>query len=367
MPSTVVTDLLPPGDAPPPSLSGDRQDTVLDLPESTPWFHRSPAPKNLQARSLGLLFLASLGLHGLLLVFPLAEKKAPETPPPVEKSTRITQLSGPVPKGAKVTSQVQPVAKPAAPRVVNRIAAVPPLRSTQPPPPAVAPSPATAAATAAPGAMAGNPWEDFPQYPQAQPGCYNLSSCMQTGKPLAEVGAFFSNALPARKYAAKLALDEPNRKVYQVSRDGLSQFLSLLYAPGKGTVYVVSDAPRSLADLAQAIEVPAAVASVLSNLAGQEASPALFAQPQAFFKGSDRRPEVGDIQLVMGEQANTFFDVYFRNNLVNNGFKSSETPQSYGGGLVYKVTKDDLTLYINLVPTVDGTGTLVVVFKQLPR
>ncbi|MFM7470631.1 MAG: hypothetical protein ACKO5P_03885, partial [Nodosilinea sp.] len=68
-----------------------------------------------------------------------------------------------------------------------------------------------------------------------------------------------------------------------------------------------------------------------------------------------------------GEQASTFFDVYFRNNLVNNGFKPGVTPQSYGGGLVYQVTKDNLTLYINLVPTVDGTGTLVVVLKKLPR
>ena len=242
---------MPPGDVPAQSLSGDRQEPGLDSPNSATWLPKRPAPKNL----LGLLLLASLGLHGLLLVFPLTEKKAPEAPPPVEKSTRITQLSGPVSKGVKVTSPVQPVAKPAAPQVLNRIAAVPPLRSTQPPPPAaVAPSPATAAATAAPGAMEGNPWEDFPQYPQAQPGCYNLSSCMQTGKPLAEVGAFFGKELPARKYAAKLTLDEPNRKVYQVSRDGLSQYLSLLYAPGKGTVYVISDAPRSLADLAQAIE-----------------------------------------------------------------------------------------------------------------
>jgi hypothetical protein len=86
-----------------------------------------------------------------------------------------------------------------------------------------------------------------------------------------------------------------------------------------------------------------------------------------FFVGSDWRPEVASVQLVRGEAADTFFDVYFRNNLFNNGFSSSDTPDSYGGGQVYQIKKEDLTLYINLVPTVDGTSTLVVVLKEMPQ
>jgi len=215
--------------------------------------------------------------------------------------------------------------------------------------------------------MAGNPWEDFPQYPQSQPGCYNLDSCRQSTQPLGDVSTFFSQQLPAKNYEVNPTIDEPNRKVYQVSKNGLSQFLSLLTVEGKGTIYVVASTPIALGDLAGAIEVPAAVQAVLGNLAAEDGSPDLFAQPNAFFLGSDLRPEVVIVQLVKGEAAETFFDVYFRNNLFNNGFTSSETPDSYGGGLVYQIKKEDLTLYIGLVPTVDGTSTLVVVFKEVPQ
>jgi hypothetical protein len=106
---------------------------------------------------------------------------------------------------------------------------------------------------------------------------------------------------------------------------------------------------------------------VLSNLYAEEAGRANFTQPDAFFTAQGLRPEVGIAQLVTGENYAIFFDTYFRNNLVNNGFESSNAPQSYGGGLLYTVTKDDLTLYPVMLPTADGTGTLVVVLKSLPE
>ena len=184
---------------------------------------------------------------------------------------------------------------------------------------------------------------------------------------MTEVSTFFERELTAKKYAAELTINEPNRKVFQVSRNGLTQYLSLINVEGKGTLYVLSEAPRTLADLAQAIEVPGAIYSVLSNLYAEEAGRANFTQPDAFFTAQGLRPEVGIAQLVTGENYAIFFDTYFRNNLVNNGFESSNAPQSYGGGLLYTVTKDDLTLYPVMLPTADGTGTLVVVLKSLPE
>ncbi len=152
-----------------------------------------------------------------------------------------------------------------------------------------------------------------------------------------------------------------------MSRNGLTQYLSLINIEGKGTVYVLSEAPRTLADLAQAIEVPGSIYSVLSNLYGEDAGRADFSQPDAFFTPQGLRPDVGIAQLVTNENYTTFFDTYFRNNLVNNGFESSTTPQPYSGGLLYTVNKEDLTLYVGMLPTVDGTGTLVVVLKSLPE
>lgn len=371
--STAVTEPLPPKAVLPQAATTDLQDPTLNLPGADIWLH---TPKAAGKRGAGWLVtwltLFSLGAHGLLLVLPVAPEK-PATPPPPEpeKSARITQLSpaGPKPSGKPKpkAAAAKPVAKP---RTSNRPPAVPPIPPVKPPPaptPAAAPPAAPPPATAATEPMAGNPWEDFPQYPQAQPGCYNLDSCRQTAQPLGQVSTFFSQQLPAKAYTAQLTIDEPGRKVYQVSKNGLSQFLSLLAVEGKGTVYVVASTPLALGDLAGAIEVPAAVQAVLGNLAAEEGSRDLFPQPDAFFLGSDLRPEVASVQLVRGEVADTFFDVYFRNNLLNNGFSSSDNPDSYGGGQIYEIQKEDLTLYINLVPTVDGTSTLVVVLKEMPQ
>ena len=371
--STAVTEPPPPKAALPQSDATDLQDPTLNLPGADIWFH---TPRAAGKRGAGWLVtwltLLSLGVHGLLLVLPVAPEKPATPPPEQEKSARITQLSPPGPKGNTKPKPKAATAKPVPkPRTSNRPPAVPPIPPVKPPP---APTPAAAAPAATPTTtpaatepMAGNPWEDFPQYPQAQPGCYNLDSCRQTPQPLEQVSTFFSQQLPAKKYAAQLTIDEPGRKVYQVSKNGLSQFLNLLAVEGKGTVYVVASTPLALGDLAGAIEVPAAVQAVLGNLAAEDGSRDLFAQPDAFFLGSDLRPEVASVQLVRGEAADTFFDVYFRNNLFNNGFSSSDNPDSYGGGQIYQIKKEDLTLYINLVPTVDGTSTLVVVLKEMPQ
>jgi hypothetical protein len=155
--------------------------------------------------------------------------------------------------------------------------------------------------------------------------------------------------------------------VYQVSRDGLTQFLSLIQVDGKGTLYVLSEAPRTLADLTQAIEVPAAIYDVLAGLAAEDATRANFAQPDPFFSGETPHDQIGVMKLVLDESPDTFFDSYFRTNLFNSGFTSSETPQQYGGGPLYTVTKDDLLLYVNLVPTQDGSGTIVVIWKSQPE
>ena len=73
------------------------------------------------------------------------------------------------------------------------------------------------------------------------------------------------------------------------------------------------------------------------------------------------------MQVVSGEAPDSFFDSYLRTNLVNNGFDSTQLSQSYGGGLLYEVKKETTSLYINLVPTQDASGTIVVIWKTLPQ
>ena len=147
----------------------------------------------------------------------------------------------------------------------------------------------------------------------------------------------------------------------------MTQFLSILNAEELGAIYVLSEQPVSLGDLTKAIEVPNEIYSVLSGLAAEDATAAQFAQPNDFFPAGTVRSEIAAMKFVAGEDPATFFDAYFRTNLVNNGFDPQETNQQYGGGFVYRVKKASLVLYLNLVPTADNSGTIVVVWRVAPQ
>jgi len=354
-----------------------------DSPEAIAWLHvlESPVP---QSKGLfwGTMALA-LGLHLVLgFISTGDEAKAPPTNPQ-EKKVRIVQLpmpGQPIAKAAPLTPARptpparSPIQRPATNRPPVRPAQRPIVqRPRQTPPPATTPpattAPATTApATTAPPATGANPWQDFPQYPGAKPGCFNLQSCLSTGKSLAEVSQFFQKELTARKYSVQPANGSTNGgTVLQVSRDGLTQFLSILNAEELGAIYVLSEQPVSLGDLTKAIEVPNEIYSVLSGLAAEDATAAQFAQPNDFFPAGTVRSEIAAMKFVAGEDPATFFDAYFRTNLVNNGFDPQETNQQYGGGFVYRVKKASLVLYLNLVPTADNSGTIVVVWRVAPQ
>jgi hypothetical protein len=189
---------------------------------------------------------------------------------------------------------------------------------------------------------------------------------MQTNARLEDVSNYFQRELTAKRYTVQAGEQEPNRRVYQISRNGLAQFLTLFFVDGK-TVYVLSEAPRTLADLGQAVEVPTALYDVLANFAAPDAGRADFAQPEFFYDVDTRKPEVAVAKLVTGEVPDTFFDAYLRTNLFNNGFTSDESPQNYAGGLLYTITKEELSLYINLVPNYDNSATIVVIWRDKPQ
>jgi len=364
-------------------------------PEAIAWTHLLEDPVPSSGRVLWITMLVALVGHGVLAFIPTNDARTVAPPNPKEKKIRIVQLPVPGQPAAKAPSPVP--ARPIAPQqrpIVQRPATTRPIvqrptprrptppapkaqtpqpkptqtPATQTPPPTTTTPATTTTTTTTPPATSGNPWQDFPQYPGAQPGCYNLQSCMKTGKSLAEVSAFFEKELVARKYTIQPAPSSGNdTRAYQVSRDGLTQFLSILTVEGEGAIYVVSEQPRTLADLTQAVEVPGEIYSVLGNLAAEDATAANLGQPDAFYPAGVQQPGIGALKLIPGEDPNTFFDAYFRTNLVNNGFEISDSSQSYGGGPVYKVKKGDLVMYLNLVPTADNAGTVVVVWRVRPQ
>lgn len=309
--------------------------------------------------------LVSVGLHVGLILLPTGGEPPPPTPPKdPAKQVRITQL----PKLVKTVNLPKKVVKPAVKPIVRQ-RPTPPV--TPPPPPTKPPATQATQDTASTSS-----WDDFPIYPGTALGCFGLASCLQTSDSLSQVADYYSKELPAKKYELKPTLKEADRQVFQVSRNGQSQFLSILQTE-KGQVIVLSDAPRSLEDLKKAVEVPPEVATILSNLDAQNADQSNFAQPDLFYTRSNEKglgagalvPKSGirNISLVQGFSYDTMMDEFFRSNLQLNDYEVVDSAQDFGGGKVYQIIKGNQTIYLNLVPTRDNAGTLVVVWKDAPK
>lgn len=406
-----------------PESDSDAIDSETNPDESPIFFQRKPSlassfmillrlPKKLiLSPKLGwLMVLISISLHSILLFAPTpSEQKPKPKPTKSEKQVRITKLpTSPKSPTVKASPQPSPTPKKAPPtpkpKAVNpsQIVIPPPPKDEPtppkpkeeptPPPPKDEPTPpkqkdeptppetkdkpthkiqqSPDSNPTPPPSSGDNPWADFPRYPGALPGCFKLESCSQTGKDLNQVASFFEKELVTKKYDAKPTIQEPTRKVYQVSKNGMTQFLSIIFAGEEGTVYVLGPDPLSLVDLKGAVEVPPEVANILTGLDPQKADPTYFAQPDLFYSqngnSSTTLPGISNISLISEQTADTFMDAFLSTNLRNNNFEVTNPPKKYGGGDLYEVTKEQLKLYINLIPTKDSTGTLVVIWGSPP-
>lgn len=341
-------------------------------PEITNWLHSPKKPSGLSRQVIWLMLIVSLGLHGILFWLPLPAEKPPIKAKPEEKSVRITQLPTLVkPVTVKPVAKVPPL-KP-APAVQRppsiRPPAPPTQRSVIQP---LTPKPQAATQEAKSETAAANPWQDFPQYPQAESGCFNLPSCLRTGDGLDNVSRFFEQELAAKKYTFTPVKTEAERRVYRVSRNNLTQFLNVLTVAGQGTVYVLAPSELSLAELSKAKAVPPEIAAIFEGLDAEDVSRDRLLQPDAFYTADAPRSEIVDLRLIANPSpditAETFFDAYLSTNLRNSNFDDyGETGQTYGGGPIYLAKKGKTLLYINTVPTQDGAGTVVVIWKSIPK
>ncbi len=332
------------------------------------------------SRWLWLGLVLSLGLHIGLLTAPIEH-----TPPPSpsqakapEKQVRITQLNK-----LKLPKSPKKLARPTIKAVVRR-PTVPPIPQLKPAPPLQRePVPQSKQALQGPTTLESEPaaaesssWDDFPLYPSAQPGCFGLPSCLQTADSLKQVADYYVKELPAKKYELKPTVQDGTRQVFQVSRKGETQFLSIIQT-GTGQAIVLSDAPRSLDDLQKAVEVPPEVAAILSSLAAENANVSDFVQPDFVYTRSTAKgyasgasipkPDVVNISLVRSYSFDTMMNEFFRGNLVAAGFDVTDLPQTTGGGKLYKVSKESTTFFLSLLPTKGGDSTLIVTWKTLPK
>lgn len=269
-----------------------------------------PAPLQFWIRPM---LLASLALHGLLLVIPTSEEK-PKAPTKKEpEKVKITQLpTTPKPPTAQTPlAAVKPsplVVAPAKPLVArpNPIVAqpnsirppviTPPMPAIEPisrsklqpistppaPLPAAStastlPTPASAASTAstppapaasttstpAPAASTpptpSNPFDSFPFPKNAQLGSVGLlsgdndKSARNTAEGLNAVVSFYNTELPAKKFTPTPLTNEADLKVYQVSKEGSApQFLHLISKDGKTVILLASQQVTDLKSLKDA-------------------------------------------------------------------------------------------------------------------
>lgn len=343
------------------------------------------------------MLLTSVALHGLLLLMPMPEEKAKI--PKKEKTVKVTQLALPPSKPAASTApktliatkpKVTPLTSRPVQPVVRRqplIQAVkpklvqtplPPRQVTATPSPSATASPAVSPnvePTTPPSDATNTPLAEFPHFPGAKPGCLEVPSCFQTANDLAKVADHFTKELPAKGFTAPEDINEAERKVYQVSRsDFPPQYLSLI-STKDGTIYVLADQPRSLDELKNAVDVPPEFYTILAEVGEELEDESQFSEPTQFYtklssQDSDAslipaqlRPEIQATKLIADQTPDAVYATMLSS--LQSIFEVSESG-SYGGGTLYTLKKGSFSGYLNLVPTKDNSGTIVVLWTESP-
>lgn len=229
---------------------------------------------------------------------------------------------------------------------------------------------------------------DFPHYPGAASGCLGLQSCFTASGSFAEVTQFFDKELPAKKFTVQQPTIESDRKVYQISKGGESQYLTVL-ADGATTEYVLASEPQTQASLRNAVQIPSDFTEkILSKLptdsggdagATGDVTPDQFTNPTDFFTslgGADdkgfevnpeRKGEIDSMKRVASQTPDQVYSSLFSAALAQSGYQSTPVPSGYGSGLLYEIKKGSFKpFYLNLVPTKDAKDTIVIVWLTKP-
>jgi len=380
-----------------------------------------PAPLQFWVRPM---LLISLGLHGILMATPMPSQRKPEAPKKEPEKVKITQLpttsSSPAPKPSPVVPKPKPSLvlrqpNPPQPNPIIRqpTTVIPPVTTTKsiprptpsptpeqakpspspeqakpsPSPEQAKPSPSPEPSTTpepTPNPATQNPFADFPIYPNTQGGSLGLlsgdtdKSARNTTDGLDTVVAFYNKELPARKFNPKpLPTDDPNLKIYEVSKDGGEfQFLHLISKDGKTVIVLASQQITDLKILKDAqTRSPEEITfydNVLKPLENDEnlilnsVEPGDIAKIPEANKFAD--PNKFEFRTKTGKLApkspQELFSIY-EAQLSQNGFTQISPEASYGGGLTYKVTQGNFKIYIYFVVNTDN-NTVVILSKDSP-
>jgi len=333
------------------------------------------------------MLAVSIGIHALFILVPLPgdRKKQAEEVKPEEETVKITQLAPTQPPGAKPSPKAATKTPPRA-----STPATPPSQTRRvTPPPATAPrresrvstqnSPASTvtqpsesnAGTSAGAPSTSDPFSDFPRYPNAKPGSNGLfkipaleQNSLYTSDPQGDVAKFYEEAASKAGFMISLNTDRGDAKVYEVSKAGITNYLHLIISQSD-TVIIMAGQVLNLKDLEnQKIEVEAPERIEIQemqlalldeqNIDATDSVRDLLVEATSFTKpGVDM--SWGAIYNFNEARNLTAAEIYtiFSEALMARGF-AIEDAGSYGGGPLYKVTKNNYVIYLNIPPRQDG-------------
>lgn len=98
-------------------------------------------------------------------------------------------------------------------------------------------------------------------------------------------------------------------------------------------------------------------------------SPDLFPDPSLYFEptGAETTLKSNVLKAVWmdGKTPEQVYISVLNSQLQSGNFQTEQKPD-YGGGTVYEIKQNDTVWYLNLVPTTDGRGTIIVVWQHDP-
>ena len=340
------------------------------------------------------MFFAALGLHALLLFVPFPQEK--EKPPEnKEAPVKITQL----PTTRANSNQTPKIAvsrpdKPVLPKI-NRPNPNPIVQSQSEPIKSQEAAPAESVSPQRSESRASNKGDaatavDFPHYQPSTPNCFNKvalgENCRVATANLTTVSAFYLSAPKAKGFVLTLDEDSADKKIFSVTTPDQKMLFLHLFKDEPTTVILLSPTKvPNLSDLKGSVTIPEDYYKLLTDLAPQvdrsdnpqtNVQPEQFANPQMFYNvvseaelqtGSipETRPGIdGSPTLILGQTPDVFYGTITTAGLTGS-FQITQKGQ-YGGGNLYELKKDTTTFYMNLVPTKDQRGTIVVTWLKNP-
>jgi hypothetical protein len=205
----------------------------------------------------------------------------------------------------------------------------------------------------------------------------NDKSARHTTDGLAQVDAFYTQELPTRKFTtAPLSNNDPDLKVYQVSKEGGEpQFLHLITKDEKTVIVLASQEIKDLKSLKDAeAQSPEEIAfnEVVKQIENdQELALAAFESndinnfPDAskFTDANKFRFRSKTVPFKPMSPDELYSEIETR--LAQSGFTQISKEATYGGGNTYKITQRGFTTYLYLVPTSDNR-TVIITSKDSP-